>query len=157
MWLYNSHCGNRVRQKFPTFCLDNHHDETSHIYIFFCRIFLLIIYLIHCIQNTEGKKNNAIFVPTCVLTCGLILCAITQATNSNRTALSSESLIIGRADFNKKGTKFSFFCTIQRLSDLPIQVLQAMLCFISEAISSGTYAPFFVENYVFLNKKPMDD
>ena len=28
-----------------------------------------------------------------------------------------------------------------------------MLCFILEAIRSGTYAPFFVENYVFLNKK----
>ena len=32
MWLYNSHCGNRVRQKFPIFCWDNHHDKTSHIW-----------------------------------------------------------------------------------------------------------------------------
>ena len=31
MCVYNSHCGNRVRQKFPIFCWDNHHDETSHM------------------------------------------------------------------------------------------------------------------------------
>ena len=31
MWLNNPHCGNRVRQKFPIFCWDNHQDETSHI------------------------------------------------------------------------------------------------------------------------------
>ena len=31
MGLYNSHWGNRVRQKFPIFCWDNHHDKTSHM------------------------------------------------------------------------------------------------------------------------------
>ena len=33
MRLYNSHCGNRVRQKFTILCWDNHQDETSHINI----------------------------------------------------------------------------------------------------------------------------
>ena len=51
MWLFNSHCGNRVRQKFPIFCWDNHQDKTSHMFMSRARSALL------CIAKSRPEKR----------------------------------------------------------------------------------------------------
>ena len=69
MWLYNSHCGNRVRQKFPIFCCDNNQDETSHIHYWFSYethyyITRYILYIVLVTTSTMGQCS--VLVPAVI-------------------------------------------------------------------------------------------